>query len=155
MDVKIKVKDLNIESSPLLTDYAINERPGGTGIQPKLVTWQDILTLFIANSLSTTGESGIIPAGANQATATVLTSSKNRVDTVTAGTGVKDDIAPTVGFTRLIQNNGANDLNYYPFLGARFYAVGTGLMAINSPVVIAPGNQVEVYCYDDGVLTFI
>ena len=151
-----KVKDLTIETAPALTDYAINERVGGAGVQPKRATWQLILDLFVASGLvSETYLSGISAAGTNQATATTISKTFNRIDTVAAGTGVKNVATEPAGFRRTVQNNGANDLVWYPFLGSNFYVNGTGASAANAGITISPGNQASVIAYTAGELTLI
>lgn len=152
-----KVKDLTIETAPALTDYAINERVGGAGVQPKRTTWQKIFDLFVASGISAaeTYAKAISAAGTNQATATTLSANVNRIDTVASGTGVKNVAQEAAGFRRTVQNNGANDLVYYPFLGSNFYINGSGAMAANAGITIVPGNQVSVIAYSTGELTLI
>lgn len=102
-----------------------------------------------------TSSSDISAAGTNQATATILTKAKNRIDTVALGTGVVNNSTATVGFDRTVQNNGANDLLWYPFGTNQFYQIGTGLLGAGTPITIAAGNQARVFCYDAGQLTLI
>ena len=101
--------------------------------------------------------SGIVAyAAGGQTNATELEDDYNRIDTVgSANASVKPDVIATPGFKQTVQNNGTNDLNYYPPLGNRFYVTGSGAMSINAPISISPGNQVTVICYDNGVLTFV
>ena len=93
---------------------------------------------------------GISAGGAAQGNATIITKKRNRIDTVPAGTGVVNDIAETIGFMRTVQNNGANDLLWYPFLGSNFLG-----QAANIPILIAAGNQATVFCYNNRELTLI
>lgn len=152
-----KVKDLAIEVAPVITDYAINERVGGAGVQPKRTLWQKIFDMFVASGMGVrTYLAGIVAAGVDQATATALTKTLNRVDTVPAGTGVVNSAAEGAGFERTVQNNNAvEDLLWYPFVGSRFYIIGTGLMAIDAPITIGAGNQASAIAYTAGVLTLI
>lgn len=120
-----------------------------TGDFPTESQFVDLIDTF------TIGDSGISAAGTTQATATTLSKLYNRIDTVAAGTGVKPDVTASIGFKQTVQNNGANDLVFYPFLGNNFYTIGSGASAVNAGVTIAVGNQVTVYCYDAGILTFI
>ncbi len=144
----IKVNALPLETNPLITDSTIND---SGNVTTKRTTWQSVFNMFF----SSLPASGISAAGTNQATATILTKEINRIDTVGVGTGVIDNAAPTVGFKRTVQNNGANDLLYYPFLGKRFYVIGAGLMAVNAPITIGSGNQVSVICYNANETTLI
>lgn len=147
-----KVKNLQVEATPVLTDSVILERIGGPGIQPKLTLLQKIFDLF---SVSTSSLSGISAAGTNQSTATALTKNKNRIDTVSSGTGVKDSVTAVSGYTRTVQNNGVNDLLWYPFGTNQFFILGSGLQGAGTPMSIAPGNEITVFCYDAGQLTLI
>lgn len=151
-----KVKDLTVESAPVLTDYTINERVGGAGVQPKKTLWQTIFNLFVSAGMAAgTYAKNITATGTNQATAATLSNAINRIDTVGAGTGVVNAALEAAGFDRIVQNNGANDLVYYPFLGSNFFVIGVGAMATNAGITIAPGNQVRVKAYASGELTFI
>lgn len=126
-----------------------------TGDFPTQSQFEDLIdTLSYYGSLTGLSD-GLAAAGATQATATAVSVATGRIDTVAAGTGVKPSVTATKGFRQTIQNNGANDLNYYPFLGNNFYTIGSGASAANAPVVIAPGNQVSVICYTAGTLTII
>lgn len=149
--MSVKVNALPVESTPALTDYTINDSASTT---TKRSTWQKIFDLFAANGMGAfTFSSGISAAGTNQATATVLTKTRNRIDTVGSGTGVKEDVAAVVGMTRTIQNNGVNDLLWYPFGTNQFYETGTGLLGAGVPITIAPGNSAAYVCYNTGELT--
>lgn len=149
----IKVKNLPVEITPALTDSTIND---SANVTTKITTWQSVLNLFIANGVQKNDVlPGISAAGTNQSTATILTKTFNRVDTVASGTGVKNDVSATVNFRRTIQNNGANDLLYYPFLGNNFLFIGSAPLAANVPITISPGNQASVLCYTNGECTII
>lgn len=111
--------------------------------------------LSATSTTPATYASGIAAAGTNQATATLLTVTKNRVDTVGANTGVVENATTLAGYTRTVQNNGANDLNWYPFGTNQFYIIGSGLQGAGTPIVIAPGNQATYLAYTNGVLTLI
>ena len=151
-----KAKDLTVNSTPALTDYTINETIGGSGVQPNIALWQKIFDLFVASGImSGTYASGISAAGTDQATATSLTVTKNRIDTVASGTGVKNSATEVAGFSRTVQNNGANDLLWYPFGTNQFYIIGSGLQGASTPITISPGNQSSVIAYTAGVLTII
>lgn len=114
-----------------------------------------ILALVGSITLNTS-EQGIISLGTNQATATLLTVNYNRVDTVAPGTGVKPNVTATVGFKQTTQNNdSADDLKYYPFLGNNIIEIGETPLAANIPYVIAAGTQLTVFCYAAGELTII
>lgn len=86
-------------------------------------------------------QEGISGAGANQATATQLTTQMSSVDTVAAGTGVKTDAA-TTNQTRTIINNGANDLLVYPKVGEQFYG-----FAVNAPITLTPGGILKIFSF--------
>lgn len=147
-----KVKDLQDESAPALTDYAINERVGGAGVQPKKATWQQIYDMFLAAGMGeVTAEDGIAAAGTTQGTATEITKTHNRVDTVGANSGVVEDATDPI--TRTVQNNGANDLKWYPNGTDEFYIPGSGLQGAGIPVTIASGNTAKYIRYSTGVLT--
>ncbi len=149
----VKVNALPIEVAPLLGDRTIND---SLNLTTKTSTWQSILNLFNANGVPViTSAQGIVAAGTNQATATALTKNLNRVDTVGVGEGVKDAVTALAGYSRTVQNNGANDLLWYPFGANQFYEVGSGAMAAGSPITIAPGNQASYFCYASGQLTLI
>lgn len=152
-DIKIKVKDFDVEASPALTDYAVNERVGGSGKQPKRTLWSSILTMLQNAGVSVeTYESGISAAGTNQATATVLTKNFTRVDTVGSGTGV---IEPTALLKRgRVANNGLNDLKFYPQGSNKFYDMSAhDFLSPAAPFTIAPGNSIDWVRYESGVLT--
>lgn len=152
--MSVKVNELPIELTPSLTDSTIND----TGnVTTKRTTWQKVFDLFVASGISAneTYAKAIVAAGTNQATATTLSVTVNRIDTVASGTGVKNVASEAAGFRRTVQNNGANDLVYYPFLGSNFYIIGSGALGANSGVTIAPGNQVSVIAYSTGELTLI
>lgn len=120
-----------------------------TGDFPTEQDFIDLIdTLNSSGSLSGS-ESGIIAAGATQVTATLLTKFINRVDTVPVGSGVRAQDA-TVGYRQTVQNNGAEDLLFYPALGNNFLG-----QAVNDPITIASGNQATVYSYNSGELTLI
>ena len=99
-----------------------------------------------------TTEKGITAnAGGGQIDARQLTAEFNRIDTV----GSDDDsttpaVKATVGFRQTVQNNGVNDMEYFPQVGDNFLG-----QAADLPVTIAPGNQFSVICYESGVLTKI
>ena len=144
----IQVNALPVENSPAMTDSTVTD----TGnIVTKRTTWQKIYNLFYGIIFSQA--SGITATGTNQATARVLNKVNNRIDTVSAGTGVVEDAAAAIGNTRLVQNNGANDLFYYPFGTNQFYQIGSGALGAGNPITIAPGNQVSVFCYNSNELT--
>jgi hypothetical protein len=147
-----KVKDLTTTTAPLLTDYTINERVGGSGTQQNKVLWQKIFDLFASNGMGVvTAESGIVAAGTVQGDATPVTETYNRVDTVAAGTGVVEDATDPI--TRTVQSIGANDLNWYPNGTDQFYVPGAGLLGAGIPFVIAPGNTAKYIRYSAGILT--
>lgn len=103
-----------------------------------------------------TSQDAIVAAGNDQATATPLDWNLNRVDFVDPGTGVKYNFAVlAVSPKQTMQNNGLNDVLYYPHLGMAFYTVGSGVHNINDPVTVAPGGQVTVFPYSPSILTFI
>ena len=129
-------------------DYVIVVR---TGTNEK-ISFEDLFTQI---GLPISYEKAIVAAGVDETDATPVTKAYNRVDTVAAGTGVVNDILEEAGEKRTVQNNGANDLNWYPFLGSNFYINGTGAMAANDPIVIAPGNQASYIVYANGELTII
>ena len=129
-------------------DYIIAVR---TGTNEK-ISFEDLFTQI---GLPTSYQKGVIAAGTDKTNATPINKAYNRIDTVAAGTGVVNDILEVAGEKRTVQNNGVNDLNYYPFLGSNFYVNGTGAMAADAPMVISPGNQVSYIAYEDGELTII
>lgn len=145
--MSIKVNALPVESTPALTDYTINDSSSTT---TKRSTWQKILDLFVGTFHSVA--LGISAAGTNQATATVLTKTFNRIDTVGSGTGVKEDTTNPV--TRTVQNNGANDLLWYPNGTDQFYLTdGSGLQGAGVPYSISSGNSAKYIRYTNGQLT--
>lgn len=150
--MSIKVNALPVEAAPLISDSTIND---SGNLVTKRTTWQKVFDLFVATGIMNgTYLSGIAAAGANQATATALTNNMNRIDTVALGTGVKNAVTEPAGFTRTVQNNGANDLLWYPFGANSFYEIGgVGLIGASTPIIIAPGNQASVMAYTAGVLT--
>lgn len=114
-----------------------------------------LLRLHLTGSgsgLTITSQAGITAfAGGGQVGATPLTKNYNRVDTVGAvNASVIPSVTATVGFFQMVQNNGANDMVYYPFLGNNFVGFAT-----NIGITIAPGNSVVVFCYTTGELTLI
>lgn len=118
----------------------------------------EILRRLLRSSLSTiyyqadTAEAGITAYTAGgQSGATQLSTVRCRVDIVAAANAsVKPLISAFVGFRQYIYNNGANDLDYYPFLGNNILG-----QAVNTPFTIAAGNQLAVYCFTKGELTII
>lgn len=149
--MSVKVNALPIESTPALTDYTIND---SASVTTKRSTWQKIFDLFVSSGIvSGTYLSGISAAGTNQATATTISKTFNRIDTVAAGTGVKNSAASVAGETRTVQNNGANDLLWYPFGTEQFYITGSGLQGASVPITIASGNSAKYIVYNVGQLT--
>ena len=150
-----KVKNAVIESTPALTDWTLNERIGGAGKQPRRTLWQTIFDMFVSNGMGQmTVLSGIVAAGANQAGATILTKTRNRVDTVPAGSGVVEDGTNPV--TRTVQNNcgTGEDLKWYPNGTDQFYVTGGGgLQGAGAAITIADGNSAAYVRYTNGVLT--
>lgn len=118
----------------------------------------EILRRLLRSSLSTiyyqadTSAAGITAyATGGQSGATQLSAVRNRVDTVaSANASVKPVISASIGFRQYVYNNGANDLDYYPYLGNNILG-----QAANTPVTIAPGNVLAVYCFVKGELTII
>lgn len=116
-----------------------------------------ILKSVIIDAIATasalpTVESGIIAnPGGTQAAARVLTARFNRVDTVDSNAdSVKPDVTSVKGFRQVVQNKGANELEYFPFLGDNFLG-----RAVNVPLTIPPFTQIAVICYDNKELTKI
>lgn len=76
--------------------------------------------LFSTSAVTLLGEirytvsATVSAAGTNQATATQLTSTVNRITTVSAGTGVLLFASPAAGSWMVIYNAGANGLTVYP-----------------------------------------
>lgn len=130
--------------------YIIDPIMGQAKAQGKLAIPVYITDTDTSSVIIQTLAAGISAAGTNQETATVVSKTRNRIDIVAAGTGVKPSVSATVGFFQTIQNNGANDLLYYPFLGDNFLGA-----AANAPITIAAGNQVTVIAYITGELTLI
>lgn len=93
--------------------------------------------------------SGVVAfAGGGQADATLLQSGKNKVDTVaTAADSVKFPKA-FKGFWATVINNGANAMDLFPASGDNIEGLADDI-AISVP----PGTKVEVFCYDDSILT--
>lgn len=150
--MSIKVNALPIQTAPSLTDYTINDT---ASLTTERSTWQKILDLFVANGVApVTVLSGIVAAGVNQAGATILTKTRNRVDTVPAGSGVKEDTTNPV--TRTVQNNcgTGQDLKWYPNGTDQFYITGgSGLQGAGVAITIADGNSAAYIRYNNGVLT--
>lgn len=128
-----------------------------TGDFPTQAQFEDLIDTLSASGILSGSAVALTATGTNQATALALTKAINRLDTVAASTGAKAGVTATPGFKQTIQNNGANDVVYYPFLGNNIYVVGTGALAANAGVTIAPGNQITAYCYegDTGQITLI
>lgn len=148
--MSVKVNALPIESAPALTDYTIND---SASVSTKRSTWQKIYDLFFSTFNSVA--SGISASGTNQATATVLTKTFNRIDAVPAGSGVKEDSTNPV--TRNNQNNcgTGEDLKWYPNGTDQFYITGAGggLQGAGVPIIIADGNSAKYIRYTNGILT--
>ena len=113
---------------------------------------KNIFVSLIQIIAAPTSEKGIVAfATGGQGGAVELTKQYNRVDEVAANAdSVKPSIPATVGYRQTVQNNGANDLDYFPAVGDNFLG-----QAVNLPITIAAGNQIGVFCYEDGVLTLI
>lgn len=152
LNITTMAKNLGALSTPM---YIIDPNMGQAKAQGKLAIPVYITDTDTSSVIIQTFTSGITAAGANQATATIVSKTRNRIDTVAAGTGVVPDRTAVSGFFQTIQNNGANDLLYYPFSGDHFYVIGSGAMAADAPVTIASGNEVTVLAYNDGELTII
>lgn len=152
--MSIKVNALPVESNPALTDYTIND---SANITTKRSTWQKILNLFIASGITLSSvKDNITSAGTNLATATGLTKQYNRVDNVAPGTGVGEIITPAIGGFRMVQNNGLNNLLWYPTGTGTFYLTdGTGALGLGVPISIAPGNSAAYISYTNDVLTLL
>src|SRR3972149_5459588 len=150
--MSVKVNALPVEANPALTDSTIND---SVNIVTKRTTWQKIFDWVVTSGImSGTYASGISAAGVSQATATAISATFNRVDSVAAGTGVKNSAASVAGETRMVQNNGANDLLWYPFGADQFYLTdGSGLQGASVPITIASGNSAKFICYNAGQLT--
>jgi len=104
-----------------------------------------------------TVKSGIVAAGTDKDDAKIITKKINRVDTVASNTGVINGSLEKVGRRRIVQNNGVNELFWYPFLGSKFIELDppTPALGINEPIIIAPGNQESYVVYTEGELTLI
>jgi len=138
---------LPIETNPALTDYTAND---SASVQLRRTAWQKIYDLFFATFNSVA--SGISAAGTKRETATILTKTFNRVDTVGSGAGVVEDSSNPV--TRTVQNNGANDLKWYPYSTDQFYLTdGSGLQGASVPITIASGNSAKYIRYSANQLT--
>jgi len=111
----------------------------------------------IATSSGYTSEAGIVAfAGGGQLNATVLTKDINRIDTAgAAGASVKPNVTATAPFRMTVQNDGANAIDFFPFLGNNFRRLGEAPLAANAALSIEPGNEVTVVCYTAGELTLI
>ncbi len=96
-----------------------------------------------------TSESGITAhAGGGQGSAYALTKKFNRVDTVaTDGDSVKCFQA-LENKVMTVQNNTLNAINLFPFLDDNFLG-----QAANSSFYLAGGQQITLFCYDDGEWT--
>lgn len=118
-------------------------------VQPLIDFVQSQIDAIVAGG-GFTSAAGIASAGTNQATATALTKVYNRVDTVTAGQGVK--LPAAVLNTRYtVQNKGAgDDLLVYPASGDKFLDE-----TVNAPETVAGGNQITVICYVAGEWTLV
>lgn len=103
------------------------------------------------NITTRTSEAAIVAhAGGGQANAYQLTKQFNRVDTVaTTGDSVKCPLAAKSNVL-LVQNNGANDLNLFPFLGDKFLG-----QIVNSSFYLTAGQQINLFCFTDGEWTII
>ena len=82
-------------------------------------------------------QNGVVAAGTNQATATLIQGQTVRVTSVPSGTGVILDVDLV---ERRIYNRGANPLNVYPPVGAQIENFGT-----NIPTVIPAGSSTVIH----------
>ncbi len=116
----------------------------GDGTTP----WTSLPYLFSGSTVTT--EEGIVAhAGGGQSLATGLSAAYNFIDTVaTLNDSVKILVA-TVGLFQYIQNNGANSVNVYPFLGDNFIGAG-----VNAPIAISAGGQLTIVCATAGTLRY-
>ena len=82
-------------------------------------------------------------ATGGQASATQLTKRRNRIDTV--ATSLDSVKLPQIvaGMEVEVYNNGANDLNLYPFLADKFLG-----STANTPIVLVPGQSIKVFAYE-------
>lgn len=81
---------------------------------------------YAASTAGTTVATGLVAAGATQATALVLEVGWNEVDTVPLNTGVM--IPPLgVGLASTVFNEGANPLKVYPPVGGQIDALGVNV----------------------------
>lgn len=98
-----------------------------------------------------TSEAGIVAhAGGGQLNAYQLKKKFNRVDTVaTTGDSVKAFRA-LLNKVMLVQNNGAQDMELFPFLGDKFLG-----QVVDSSFYLVSGQQVNIYCFVAGEWTII
>jgi hypothetical protein len=101
-------------------------------VSSSLSSFADLITLGTAV--------GIVAAGTDLATATVLSKNINVISTVATGTGIRFPSA-VAGYRLLIRNSGFNNLNLYPSAGA---SINDG--AEGDPVTIEPGAALEYFC---------
>lgn len=93
------------------------------------------------------GYSAYNPGG--QANATLLTATSNRIDTASVNAAsVKLQPLKNGDLPVKIVNNTAVDINIFPAVGELFLN-----QAINTPFLLASGNEVEFTCYNNGVGT--
>jgi len=152
-DISI-LNSTGISVMPNLTGVTILNSSGIT-VTESNVTYIQGLRIIDATSfdLYKTKDNITAYAGGGQADAIELTAERNIIDTVaTTGDSVKCDLA-TVGKSKTIFNNGANDLYLYPAVGDGFQYGSTSIGA-NLKIVIAAGNTVSMVCYTDKLWRF-
>jgi hypothetical protein len=99
--------------------------------------------LQVGGLVRKSADSGIVSAGTVAGDAVPLVAQINVVSTVATGTGV---IFPSAvsGYTLIVKNAGANNLNVYPATGDRINDGVTG-----DPVVLEPGAALQFFTADD------
>jgi hypothetical protein len=111
--------------------------------------WNGANFSLVGTSGNSSYASGITAfAGGGQASATVLSASKNRVDVVATSLDSVKFIPAVAGNGMIVVNNASNSMNVYPASGENYLGEGA-----NAPIEVVGGQSLEVFCYTTGVWT--
>jgi hypothetical protein len=83
-------------------------------------------------------------ASGGQGMATKLVAVKNRVDTVSVTNASVVCYKAVAGVPQEIYNNGANDLEVFPYYGDKFLG-----KSVNESFILSPGASIYLFCYED------
>jgi len=121
------------------TETDTNQRKIGDGV----THWTGLTYLFVSNITATQAITASVTG--TQVGATQLSAIYNFVDTVANANDSVKVLAATKNAYQYIQNNGANDLAVFPFLGDTFIG-----QAINTSITVNPGAMLTVVCAVNG-----